>query len=745
MTTVRRQKHDLTAELTPEQATLLHAWRADALTLMPYFSRILYSLRVVNAPGFGTFAVDDHHRLYIDFDAMAPRGSRFCAEALLHECGHLFQQHSVAAKELGVQTQAHRQTFNAAGDAAINDDLRDAGMCHVSDFGILPSSIAEPDYQTPHHYFRALMMLQGNKPEVETPERERTVIVTPSKVGVGDVKNTTFTAFGSPKFENAVTSVIVGDVNSPIALATETPDRNGRSFTTVDELPCGTYSVRLSDGTEEVTGTFEVEGASVSLTPEAIGRGWKAPYRMSAHGTFTHFDESTTVEIVHGTTGQKVLVANVEVTDPESVYFDLDAQAPNGLYVVTVTTPNTVTADGEPETAITTLPIGLPHMRIIPEELPVGFVAPFTMALGVRDFEFGSDVEFSLLVSTPLGPVALPDTTFDVSVRNANGADLTLNETLSAGRYVVVATDAGGESAYGQFLVSDGRHDDEGDAEGDAEGEGDGDQFKGCGSGSGGEAWEGELDEHDDLGGAADAASHIEKETILIGTAADIKDHVAKGRGTVPGGLVAIADKILAPSRTPWQRILAAAIRRAATKALGSRDLDYSRRHRRKHKATIMTANGPRRIVYPGYAARIPNIDIVRDTSGSMGAYDLAAVGREVEAVSRRLGLTPETLKVIDVDVDVHEPVPYRNARSIREVKGRGGTDMRNGINASVERGEAEVIVVITDGGTAWPEEPVGVPVIAAIVPQGEYDDDLVFADEVPDWITTVVVDPGRD
>lgn len=145
------------APLTGQQTADLQAWRALALETMPYFASVLFSLRPVSAPGLGTFAVDPGHRLYIDFDAAAAKGTRWCAEALLHECGHIFQQHATLAEDCNVADH-ERMLANVAGDAAINDDLADAG-CNMSD-AVTPAGIGEPDYQTFHHYLDALRAKQ---------------------------------------------------------------------------------------------------------------------------------------------------------------------------------------------------------------------------------------------------------------------------------------------------------------------------------------------------------------------------------------------------------------------------------------------------------------------------------------------------------------------------------------------------------------------------------------------------------
>jgi predicted metal-dependent peptidase len=759
MTRTRNRSRDLlTADLSDEHALLLQAWRADALDLMPYFRRILFSLRAVDVSGsatLDTFAVDNFHRLYVNFEKMAPRGSRFCAEALLHECGHLFQRHDLFSNEVGARTKQQLMTANSAGDAAINDDLRDAGCKHVADFGLLPYQIGEEDYQTPHHYFRVLQALQGNTPDVIAPVRERTIRVTPNEVGMGTTKAAKFSASASPAFANPIKTMDVTDgAGNPVPLMTVTSNgRHARAFTVAVELDPGAYIVTMSDGTEEAAGTFTVAPPSIELSPETISRGWVAPYRLGVEGTYTHFDATTTVTVTDRD-GNTLPSGNVEVVDAASLYFDLTTVLPNDVYVVTVSTPNGLGVSGGNEDAAVALPIGLPKMEVNPESLPEGFVAPFTMTLGVRDFDFTAATTFTLTQVTPFGLIPVSIST-NFAVRNVNGANLTLGDTLAKGSYVIIATE-NGENAFGSFSVGgeggEGSGDGEGEGNENGEGGGSGENgegggeptYKGCGSGAGGEKWDGELDEKDDLGGKAAAATAPEKESILIGTAADIKEYEAKGRGTMPAGLVEIANTILAPSKTPWQRVLAAHVRRGASRVLGQREADFNRVHRRRHSAVVMTPNGPKRVTYPGFVDRIPKIDFIRDTSGSMSKYDIAAVGREVEGVARRLGIRGKNLMVIDVDAEVHEPVPYDGHASIRFVKGRGGTDMTLGIDYAVERGEADVIVVCTDGGTPWPTEDPGIPIVAAIVPQGDRQPDEFYLAGLPKFIRGVVVDPGK-
>src|SRR6476620_10471701 len=91
--------------VTAAQEAELALWRAKALERMPYFAPILFSLRVLDAPGLGTFAVDAMHRLYIDFAAVAEWSALENSEALLHEGGHLFRDHAARVEAKSVRDE----------------------------------------------------------------------------------------------------------------------------------------------------------------------------------------------------------------------------------------------------------------------------------------------------------------------------------------------------------------------------------------------------------------------------------------------------------------------------------------------------------------------------------------------------------------------------------------------------------------------------------------------------------------
>ena len=147
--------HTKVSPLSKDQLDELMVWRAEALERMPYFARILYAFRPLDAPGLGTFACDPGYRLYIDFGAVTERGVRWCTEALLHECGHMYNDHAVRSIEHGVRSDERFQ-WNLAGDAEINDDLVAAGCTTIASSGVLPSHLEMDDHLLAEQYMDEL-------------------------------------------------------------------------------------------------------------------------------------------------------------------------------------------------------------------------------------------------------------------------------------------------------------------------------------------------------------------------------------------------------------------------------------------------------------------------------------------------------------------------------------------------------------------------------------------------------------
>lgn len=212
----------------------------------------------------------------------------------------------------------------------------------------------------------------------------------------------------------------------------------------------------------------------------------------------------------------------------------------------------------------------------------------------------------------------------------------------------------------------------------------------GCGSGAGDpvQDWEPGLDDPQ-MPGLDDGQVTITRRKV----AHDVRDAISRGRGTVPAGMARWAnDELRAPS-VPWRKVLAGMVRRAAALTAGRITYSYTRPGRRRLP----------RIVTPAMRAPRVTAAAVVDTSGSMTKADLDAALAEVSGVIKAVG---GTVRVIACDAAAASARHVRNARDVALIGG-GGTDMRVGIAAAEALKPApDVTVVLTDGGTPWPDKP---------------------------------------
>jgi predicted metal-dependent peptidase len=234
-----------------------------------------------------------------------------------------------------------------------------------------------------------------------------------------------------------------------------------------------------------------------------------------------------------------------------------------------------------------------------------------------------------------------------------------------------------------------------------------------------------ELDPQDkDQPGASEAQIRARMEE----TARQIKEH-AKNRGTVPADLVEIAEQILNP-KINWRQLLAHLIRKSRTNAARGKE-DYTflypnRRGEAYHPFVI-----PSMVQYDANA-----VAAVLDTSGSMSMAEIE------RALAEILGITRQANIKVDVymcDAAVHKIVhDVKTFNQIKEVVGRGGTDMVEGINRALQerrRRRYSAIVVLTDGYSPFPEDPTPIPLIICLVGKNHES-----KDKMPSWAKVVEV-----
>jgi predicted metal-dependent peptidase len=309
-----------------------------------------------------------------------------------------------------------------------------------------------------------------------------------------------------------------------------------------------------------------------------------------------------------------------------------------------------------------------------------------------------------------------------------------------------------GESGEGQD-EADQEGQDEGQEPSDADGEGqegEGDQPSEEGQGEGGEGQDGSGEEGKgdgepsaaDIGGSsADGqprpwedgppsqehpglAEH-DQNLVEAAVAKAIEQYQEqRGRGSVPGGLARAAAELLHPKVDPARELLAK-VKYAVGCTSGFGDFTYRKPNRRQPQGGALL---------PAHVKPIPRVTVIVDTSGSMEQTDLALALGVIGNALRSLP-DPRGLLVLADDTAVACAKNVFRPEQI-ELHGGGGTDMAATIVAACEERPApKAILVVTDGYTGWPIEPVGPRVVACLTQTGT-------AESVPKWIDTVVLNP---
>jgi predicted metal-dependent peptidase len=224
----------------------------------------------------------------------------------------------------------------------------------------------------------------------------------------------------------------------------------------------------------------------------------------------------------------------------------------------------------------------------------------------------------------------------------------------------------------------------------------------------------------EDVPGLAD----LQMGEIRHQVAIEFRAHVT-GRGDDPGDALRWVRQVLEPV-VPWRQVLASSVRRAAGWANGHADYTYRRPSRRQSAVP--------RVVLPAMRRPLPRVAVVVDTSGSVDDGLLAQALGEVDGAITGLGVAGSDVTVLACDAAVHSVARVRRASEAR-LGGGGGTDLRAGVAAAAAlRPRPDVLVVLTDGWTPWPQHPpAGMAVVAGMLARAENP-----APPSPSWATRV-------
>jgi predicted metal-dependent peptidase len=215
-----------------------------------------------------------------------------------------------------------------------------------------------------------------------------------------------------------------------------------------------------------------------------------------------------------------------------------------------------------------------------------------------------------------------------------------------------------------------------------------------------------------------------------------VAEQIHRSAGTASAGWKRWAEDITQPVQD-WRRLLHATIRHSLAQVSGAVDYAYRRPGRR-------TAALSGTVIMPSLLKPLPTIAIVIDTSGSVADSELGTALGETAGILKAGGAKGNRINVYSCDAAVHTAQNVCAAEQIT-LAGGGGTDLREGIRrAQTTTPRPDVIVVITDGHTPWPDQcPAGRVIAGILGPPPELDEFGNWCPaRPPDWAEVVQLSP---
>ena len=230
-----------------------------------------------------------------------------------------------------------------------------------------------------------------------------------------------------------------------------------------------------------------------------------------------------------------------------------------------------------------------------------------------------------------------------------------------------------------------------------------------CGSGAHGERRAWELSDDDGSSNGVPGVDPVKAELVRRDVAQRILDRTGDA-GDVPLGWRLWAQTRLTP-KVDYMATIRHAVRKALRDStLGRYDRTYRRPNRRQ------SAYGA--FIMPSFHQPKPRPGFLIDTSASMQETQLARAVAELGGLTRQLGYGADVV-VACCDTVVHDVRRVFNEAQV-ELYGGGGTDIAAGLRWFTERtNEIDLLVVVSDCQTAWPDEAPQFPVITIRVGDG--------------------------
>ncbi|MEV0615119.1 VWA-like domain-containing protein [Nonomuraea sp. NPDC050404] len=222
--------------------------------------------------------------------------------------------------------------------------------------------------------------------------------------------------------------------------------------------------------------------------------------------------------------------------------------------------------------------------------------------------------------------------------------------------------------------------------------------------------------------GSGDGLTTLDRELLERSIAAGIQDRIS-ARSEVPSGWRRWAEERLRPS-VNWRARLGALIRRGMSTVAGQVDFSYHKPSRR--------AGAYDGIIPPSMVRPVPDTVLVIDTSGSVTNELLRRLLAEVTGIIDGVAGPARRLRAFCCDVAPHPVQVVRRASDI-ELVGGGGTDMRAGVDAALAlRPRPDLVIVLTDGETPWPEQRPPAHVVVCLIGDGGHAPDWASVARIP-------------
>jgi hypothetical protein len=252
----------------------------------------------------------------------------------------------------------------------------------------------------------------------------------------------------------------------------------------------------------------------------------------------------------------------------------------------------------------------------------------------------------------------------------------------------------------------------EGQGEGDSSGQsGEGQSQDGADSGTGsdkpgpldprnsGSSSDGKTREYEDEQDIGSVGANL---TRLQEVRESLPEVSKSGIGTVAGTIRQMLDNRLVRQPDPFDT-LRSIVSRATVAQEGNPEETYRRRGRRQESDDLPVM---------GHVYHTPQCSIIIDTSGSMCSQERTQ--RALTAIAQGCARVRNP-RVVAWDWGLQSD-DYLTSPKNFKWSGCGGTDMAEAVVYTAKKHNPDCIVLVTDGGTRYPEKPTTMPLVVALV-----------------------------